>query len=509
MADASEALTTEPKLCQRQMGHWSKPHTCGRAIHAAPKYDSEPVCLMHSSDPEKSIEEFVAEFQRILDDAENGINTANFGGFVFPLSRFLVWDFKTPCTFHKAKFLQDADFFSATFAQAVDFSLAEFTQKADFSSATFTKQSSFASAVFQQDADFAVANFMQETNFSAAQFKQKVGFSTATFSQNADFSRAEFSQDADFTDAEFSQGARFFAATISGGMQFRETKFFAEGPQGASLALANAKLTCPEKVAFYKTDLSGAIFFNTDVSHVDFTLVQWHRRGKSGRFGLFDELVKLDSDTLDLMSLPESRDERDYGLIAATYQQLKRNYDAKGDYWTAGHFHYGEMEMLRLHSRFEWKPLRWMAQHMSLTALYKYGSEYGESVTRPLLWLVAMAVLFALLFPLAGLEVNASPGEQGLNGRQVNYWNARQFFLDHDSENPVPKWIRRVTRDHAALPLLVHSEMTALSVAGFQKELRYSPAYPGGRALGLLEVLLTTTLGGLFLLAIRRQYKRS
>jgi hypothetical protein len=51
--------------------------------------------------------------------------------------------------------------------------------------------------------------------------------------------------------------------------------------------------------------------------------------------------------------------------------------------------------------------------------------------------------------------------------------------------------------------------MTALSVAGFQKELRYSPVYPWGRALALLELLLTTTLGGLFLLAIRRQYKRS
>ena len=128
---------------------------------------------------------------------------------------------------------------------------------------------------------------------------------------------------------------------------------------------------------------------------------------------------------------------------------------------------------------------------------------------RPLAWLAAMVLLFALLFPLAGLEVNPKTGEQGLSGWQVNYWNARQFFLDHNNENPVPELVRRMTQDHAALPLLVHSGMTALSVAGFQKELRYSPAYPWGRALALLELLLTTTLGGLFLLAIRRQYKRS
>jgi hypothetical protein len=51
--------------------------------------------------------------------------------------------------------------------------------------------------------------------------------------------------------------------------------------------------------------------------------------------------------------------------------------------------------------------------------------------------------------------------------------------------------------------------MTSLSVAGFQRELRYLPGYPWGRLLALVEVLLTTTLSGLFALAIRRQFKRS
>jgi len=50
--------------------------------------------------------------------------------------------------------------------------------------------------------------------------------------------------------------------------------------------------------------------------------------------------------------------------------------------------------------------------------------------------------------------------------------------------------------------------MTALSVAGFQKELKYEPSYPWGRALALLELLLTSTLIALILLAIRRSFKR-
>jgi len=38
----------------------------------------------------------------------------------------------------------------------------------------------------------------------------------------------------------------------------------------------------------------------------------------------------------------------DYRAVAQIYQQLKKNYDSRLDYWTANEFHYGEMEMKRL-----------------------------------------------------------------------------------------------------------------------------------------------------------------
>jgi hypothetical protein len=309
-----------------------------------------------------------------------------------------------------------------------------------------------------------------------------------------------------FEGTQLARLANFWSARFLGGAHFRETSFRHDDTLEPGLWFADARLEHPERIEFYKTDLGQALFFNTDVSKIDFTLASWRER--NSRSSLFEEMIPIkEADALQ----PSARscDERNYGLIAETYQQLKRNYDAKGDYWTAGHFHYGEMEMLRLHSPFRWKPLRWLARNFGLTALYKYGSAYGESMSRPLTWLVAIALLFALLFPLAGLEVNPKQGDVGLAGWQVDYWNAGTYFQQHAEENPVPRWVQWVTRDDAAVPLLVHSGMTALSVAGFQKELRYSPAYPWGRAMALLELLLTTTLGGLFLLAIRRQYKRS
>ena len=528
----------------------SEGEPCHRPIHSAPEHDPTPVCLMHSVDDAKNDHAFQVEFERILSDAEKLDGVADFSGFQFLSSHYSGRVFPVACNFSNARFAQEAYFFGATFKrkanfsgstfakvanfhrvafeQEADFSVVTFTGEAVFQMATFTLEATLYGATFEQRADFYESTFLEkagfdgasflkeanfgkgmftlEARFGYASFAQEAIFGEATFKREAEFTRSAYAKNANFADANFLDWVGFASAAFMDSATFRETRFHNLSTMEIGLQFTNVKLEHPERIEFYQTDLSRALFHNTDVSKIDFTLVQWRKQRQ--RLYLFEEVVSIKS-AASLAPILESSDERNYGLIAETYQQLKRNYDTKGDYWTAGHFHVGEMEMLRLHSEFRFGPLRWLSRNLGLTALYSYASAYGESMKRPLAWLAAMVLLFALLFPLAGLEVNPKTGEQGLSGWQVNYWNARQFFLDHNNENPVPELVRRITQDHAALPLLVHSGMTALSVAGFQKELRYSPAYPWGRALALLELLLTTTLGGLFLLAIRRQYKRS
>jgi Pentapeptide repeats (9 copies) len=509
---------------------------CGRPIHPAPEHDPEPVCLMHSRDPMKSEEEFQKEFERILAQTEQENGRADFFGFCFLASDYRGRIFKVACNFTLAAFKRDASFSAAKFTKGANFGWATFTGIATFDWAKFTGGVNFYGAKFTGDASFRGAKFMRyagfdkatftgDADFYAAEFPGEASFNEAMFAAIATFDQAKFTGDASFNNAIFTgntsfgwvmfkadawiDGARFggdvtFAdATFTGeaiferahlprfasfsnasfleGARSRETHFRHDATLQRGLCFTDVRLEHPEQIEFYKTDLGQALFLNTDVSKIDFTLVDWRKR--KGRYSLFEEVVAHDQVRVrDLAPIAGSGDERNYGLIAETYQQLKRNYDSKGDYWTAGHFHYGEMEMLRLHSRFRWKPMRWLAQNLSLTALYKYGSAYGESMGRPLAWLAAMVLLFALLFPLAGLELNPKQGDVGLAGWQVDYWNARKYFIEHSEENSVPSWVRWVTRDHAAVPLLVHSGMTALSVAGFQKELRYSPAYPwGGR----------------------------
>ena len=50
--------------------------------------------------------------------------------------------------------------------------------------------------------------------------------------------------------------------------------------------------------------------------------------------------------------------------------------------------------------------------------------------------------------------------------------------------------------------------LVAVDTATFQRNPEYAPSYPWGRVLAIAETLLTSTLFGLFPLAIRRQFRR-
>jgi hypothetical protein len=140
---------------------------------------------------------------------------------------------------------------------------------------------------------------------------------------------------------------------------------------------------------------------------------------------------------------------------------------------------------------------------MGLAAWYKRASEYGESYSRPFCWLVGILLGFALLYPLAGLRFG--PGKLPLvqnvqssaqASDRLTYW--RPFLPAQPSNN----------RHKAQWGLFGNSCITALYVAAFQKDLVYEPSYPWGRVLALVEVVLTSTLIALFLLAVRRQFRR-
>jgi hypothetical protein len=114
-------------------------------------------------------------------------------------------------------------------------------------------------------------------------------------------------------------------------------------------------------------------------------------------------------------------------------------------------------------------------------------------MARPLAWLAGVLLLFTLLYPLAGLRPRIQPMLPVPQVKPIAYWSLPE------ATGRLPRPVR----------LVGHSFMTTLAVASLQREAAYyEPAYGLGRFLGILELALTSTLAALFILAVRRQFKR-
>jgi len=425
--------------CPVGMGYGDA-HRCGRELHVAPDgADEKPVCLMHSEDPNKEsgllFDAFWREFERILEDA--GESKAHFEHFVFPRLDFREREFQAICSFRSAKFKQNADFRNATFKQDVTFRNATFDQDADFLRATFTQGVRFVETTFHGTANWARSRFLD---------------------------RAEF----------------------------RRTKFIPRIVGRPSAAFSLASFSKPDEIIFEDVDLSRALFHNSDVSQVWFTSsVLWRNRDGNRGLAVFEETIPHDSGYAKGL---EKNGQPNYRAVAQIYQQLKKNYDSRQDYWTANEFHFGEMEMKRLAEPTEGPFLQarqWLHRNLSLVALYRYASDYGNSYTKPIVWLLGILILFASLLPLPGVGLMRQGAKQ--TETYTSVWDVQKSYGED-------LW--------AEVCLVGNGAITSVDAATFQKGAEYAPAYPLGRVLAIFETLLTSSLFALFLLAIRRQFRR-
>ena len=190
---------------------------------------------------------------------------------------------------------------------------------------------------------------------------------------------------------------------------------------------------------------------------------------------------------------------------AQLYQQLKKNYDDHLDYWTADHFHFGEMEMQRLAvprtgPLLKPSPVLSTGNLMQLVAWYRHrGSKSTRQRirVRPAIWLLCMlASPSRSLFPLAAACKKGTANPASPPPPPVTYRSA------WPSQSPAHDKL------WAEVKLLGKSALTSVDTATFQRSSEYVPAYPYGRAFAIVETLLTSTLFALFLLAIRRQFRR-
>ena len=418
---------------------------CGRNLHAAPAgIDEQPVCLMHSKDPNKQsgplFDAFWLEFERILEAA--GKKEAHFEKFVFPRTDLGGREINAICLFDRAIFTQDAVFFCAifkrkvsfeyaTFIQYANFWKASFTWYADFSKVLFMQFTRFSGAIFELNANFSGATFTKETefhgaaftyyaDFSEATFMHDVFFNNATYTGNANFRKVTFVQNAIFDGTEFYGTADWRRCRFLDQAEFRHTVFKPKKELSPSAVFSLAKFAKPGEIIFDDVDLSRALFLNCDVSELWFTSsVKWPIRfGYRGFRGLAvseEEILLIPM----LAQLKEDYGPIDHGAVEQIYHQLQKNYDSRLDYRKANDFHYGEMEMRRLEPPSSGPFLslrRRIPRWLNLLTLYRLASDYGNSYAKPGAWLLGILLAAMLAFPITGLEMKQpKPGNATSN----------------------------------------------------------------------------------------------
>jgi hypothetical protein len=136
---------------------------------------------------------FVKEWNNWVESDKNKDLTLDFSNFHFDINNKEV----------KEKFA------ILTKGNCWNFINLHFPRMADFSYATFEGEANFHFARFKGEANFSVATFKEKAYFSRAKFKEKANFSGATFKEKANFSVVIFEREAYFYDATFEKYVYF------------------------------------------------------------------------------------------------------------------------------------------------------------------------------------------------------------------------------------------------------------------------------------------------------------
>jgi uncharacterized protein YjbI with pentapeptide repeats len=400
--------------------------------------------------------------------------------------------FKQLAKFVSTKFKGQALFENAKFADLVDFSRAEFSLFATFKNSLFRQPVEFTGTVFYSGGDVSFENtkfkgsvsfdekckFQRSSYFTRTEFAQDVKFDETEFEQSAHFEKTIFN-DVNFAAVKFKQTAKFVLTRFNGWSQFSTPEFYGETifehPQFTQLTILdgaifgtnanfNVQVNERNRLAVRNSDLSKVKFVGSNVENIEFQDCKWIETGfyrwkiaDEPDAGPFERIKKKDKD------LKEAR---------RLYRQLRLNHDKAGQYEIAGRFYASESEMsYLLHA----PVYRWIHPR----GLYKWASKYGESIVQAGVGMLALVLLFA------------------------------GFYYFFSTRRPI--WFRETPKMLGTPPLITLSwwESVWLSLQASKPlaDLGLSPKTIPYWVV-LAQGFIVPTQIGLFLLAIRRRFRR-
>jgi len=401
-------------------------------------------CLLHSEDQQKDRELFDLTFAGLFKLYESLESDYHFEGMTFPSSlKFVDKIFNRPIIFSGGKFLGDVEFM-VTFQQKVSFRNCIFCENVNFGTSKFIGSGVFERAVFKKEVSFRRATFMDEANFWRSEFGGKTSFFQTRFDGQVFFGYGTFPKDPNL-------------------MIFIDTKF-----------------NSSKEVRFAKVDLSNTLFRYTNLTHINFSNVNWpvtsKLRGK--RRLVFDE-INIDKNSK--LSITEA-ESGSYADVKNLYQQLTRNYEERRRFSEAGDFYFGEMECYRKSNVFR----RFLP---SLTNLYRMSSAYGQRYVRAGIVLLLLIITFSALHMLFGLQ----PREQSAVYHKIHY------SLLIDSSN-----IKQYLSDLGVTIIYCIEVLTREE----EQDRLFRPLNIYGETLNVTFSILVYIQVLFFVLAVRRYFKR-
>jgi hypothetical protein len=456
-------------------------------------------------------------------------------------ANFIGSSFAGDANFDGAVFAGDFMFEGATFLGVASFEHAAFAGKARFSDITFNGGASFKNAIFANHASFdcvafaGAANFDHVTfagmaDFGCAKFNGSVRFWLATFAGDtsfftiactghAAFGSATFACNADFHSAAFESVTHFDGAVFAGNANFRDVAFAST----ASFSGANFKKeACFVEAKFERCELDsrlqsgpmsflGCIFLGrADFTEARFAVDPAHH---SAAFlgARFENLVSfrgcgdywvaaLDEAEIKGRILVDERDEKhalaDFDTIVLPRAR------AGGINITTGESLLKELEggcrtikvamggarnevMEQRHYRFQLIARREQAGvprgEKLVSHLFGFASDYGMSLWRPAVGLVAVLVLFSLVY--------------------AGFWIATGGFAWNDMLRSLEMAASRI------FPFGAFDDVSKCWFIGLIERGVTTGTLIFARSLASLQSLIALLLIFLFGLAIRRRFK--
>ena len=223
-----------------------------------------------------------------------------------------------------------------------------------------------------------------------------------------------------------------------------------------------------KSVAFFRANLSRTRFTESIIDNVNFINCHWgHKPDKNGRKAVYDDISRA-----DVVGKEELR--RQNEELLRQYIQLKKNFENQKDFVGAGDWSYREMKCREnIATKWTYRPALW---------LYRISSHYGENMYVPLFWLFGIWVVAALSYLMFGIPLDPC------GHSELNYdWGSGGSF----------QWADICTALGFSFAAMTLQLGKSISIVGWDGMYIYVP-----------HLLLTATLVSLFLLAVRRKFRR-